>query len=308
MIPTKMWEVVAEGIGKRWLISVAGPAFVFWAGGIAAYMLKHSFSSIETIWKSLPGIQQISIIGIAVIMVLFSASLVEHFQNRLLRIIEGYWPHRLIRVRYYFANRWKKKIDGKYEELDTFIELDTVSKEAAYHKLSRRDFLDNEVSHLPVKEEHMMPTLLGNLLKAAEMYPSVRYGLDGVVSWPRLYPLLSDTVREDIIAARGRLDESTLRVAWSFLFLVWAVWQWWALLSIIVALMSYGRMIASAGVYGELIRTAYDLHRFDLYKKLNWPRPKLIGEEIEFGESLTEYLFRGPLTHSAAFDFDQEIK
>jgi hypothetical protein len=40
----------------------------------------------------------------------------------------------------------------------------------------------------------MLPTMLGNTLCAAEFRARSRYGLDVVVLWPRLYPLLSDRV------------------------------------------------------------------------------------------------------------------
>jgi hypothetical protein len=39
------------------------------------------------------------------------------------------------------------------------------------------------------------PTALGNALRAAEVRPQVAYGLDGVVVWLRLYPLLPEAMR-----------------------------------------------------------------------------------------------------------------
>jgi hypothetical protein len=108
-----------------------------------------------------------------------------------------------------------------------------------------------------------MPTLLGNLLRAVEEYPGRRYGLDAVVCWPRLYLLLPEATQKEIGAVRERLNESTRLLAWSLLFLVWTIWQWWALLGLVVAWLAYRGMVIAAGVYGDLVRAAFDLHRFD---------------------------------------------
>lgn len=43
----------------------------------------------------------------------------------------------------------------------------------------------------------VLPTRLGNVLLAAERYPVERYGIDPVVFWPRLYPLLPEQFQRD---------------------------------------------------------------------------------------------------------------
>jgi hypothetical protein len=52
--------------------------------------------------------------------------------------------------------------------------------------------LENKVpqQRLPMREHHIAPTALGNVYAIAEEYPFDRYGIDSVLLWPRLRPLL----------------------------------------------------------------------------------------------------------------------
>jgi hypothetical protein len=136
----------------------------------------------------------------------------------------------------------------------------------------------------------MMPTLLGNLLRAAEEHAWVRYGLEAGVCWPRLWFLLPRDVREEIAAARSRLNEATRWLGWGLLFVVWTVWAWWAApVGLLIAGLAWQGMTRAALVYGDLVRAAFDLYHPLLFEHLGWPKPK--GPED--GRRLTEYLARG---------------
>jgi hypothetical protein len=59
--------------------------------------------------------------------------------------------------------------------------------------------------------------------------------------------------------------------------------------------MTYGMACQSAMSYGDLLESAFDLHRFSLYDALRWPRPENSSAEKALGHQLTEYLWRGTL-------------
>ncbi len=42
----------------------------------------------------------------------------------------------------------------------------------------------------PLDKEHLMPTRLGNVLRASEMYAYERYAIEEITIWPRLVPVL----------------------------------------------------------------------------------------------------------------------
>jgi hypothetical protein len=285
---SKLWEKIGEGIVQRWLVTTYGPALLFFAGGVLAYAGGHDIGCLVQAWNGKTAVTQGAALIVTLFLVLFIANIVEDIQGWVIKLAEGYTPAFLDDLRVRLSRRWYAKIQKKMETLQSLVNAPNQTDRI------RKNRLDAEIAHLPLDESHAMPTLLGNLLRASEDYPRVRYGLDAMVCWPRLYPLLSDTLRQSIDSARGKLNESARLLTWSILFWIWLVWSWWwALLSLPIAWIAYRGMISAVGVYGDLLRTAFDLHRFDLYQSLRWDLPPGPENEKIHGEELTVYLFRG---------------
>jgi hypothetical protein len=165
----------------------------------------------------------------------------------------------------------------------------------------------------PTNREAYMPTKLGNILRSAENRPSERYGLVSTICWPRLWLLLSNETKQEISEDRSALNTAARLILWSFLFLVWTFWAWWVpIVALLVAIWSYRWALSAAEVYGDLLESAFDLHRFELYKAVHFPIPKDTSEEKEKGEELTAYLFYGlvsePVTFQNLDDTKQEQK
>lgn len=53
--------------------------------------------------------------------------------------------------------------------------------------------------------------------------------------------------------------------------------------------------LQTAAVYGDLVETAFDVHRFALYDALGWEGPRDSDEERIKGKQLSEFLWRGTL-------------
>src|SRR5262249_9746917 len=141
----------------------------------------------------------------------------------------------------------------------------------------------------------LMPTRLGNILRAAEGQPGDKYGLDAVICWPRLWLILPGDVREELVRARIRLDSAVSACNWAVLFVIFTPWLPWA--------PAAGAAFAVAGYYvwvldrsrlfGDLIDATFDLHRHALYQALRWPLPANPAAERRAGRALTDYLWRG---------------
>lgn len=156
-------------------------------------------------------------------------------------------------------------------------------------------FRDWQQQKFPLPTQ-LMPTRLGNILRAAERRPLEKYGLDGVICWPRLWLLLPEAAKKDIQEARADLNNAARFWLWSLLFIGWAgLGAWWAIpLGVAAALFAYfGWAIAAAITYGDLIEAAFDLYRHLLYDSLRWKLPPDPNEERRVGRQLTEYLWRG---------------
>ena len=125
-----------------------------------------------------------------------------------------------------------------------------------------------------------------------------------------MWPLLPDVLRADLVEARAHLNAAVRLIGWGVLTWLWVFWAWWALpLGIIVIVLTWFRALGAAEVYGDLVRTAFDLHRFDVYTALRWPLPVETGEtEHAHGEQLTQYLFRGLTREPVRFVHEDKPK
>ena len=116
-----------------------------------------------------------------------------------------------------------------------------------------------------------------------------------------------EETQETLTQARQKLNGAARLFVWGLLFAVWTVWAWWALLTaVVVALAAYWGMLHAAGVYGDLLRSAFDLHRFALYEQTRRPPPSAPAGEETAGQRLSEYLFRG--TGSDVVQFTHPVK
>jgi hypothetical protein len=55
---------------------------------------------------------------------------------------------------------------------------------------------------------------------------------------------------------------------------------------------SYLAAVTAAGVFGELVRSCYDLFRGDLLAKLGWPMPPTLPRERQLWLALSQQLYR----------------
>jgi hypothetical protein len=78
------------------------------------------------------------------------------------------------------------------------------------------------------------------------------------------------------------------------LFLPFGLLAWWAVpLAVAVVALGMVVVIHRAETFGDLVESAFDLHRWALYRALRWPLPSNPEEEYLYGTQLTEYLWRG---------------
>lgn len=273
---------------------LSGPATLFWLGGLVGLISIYG-------WQILPTTNDVSqqlywLIG-GLIILLTSDVAMGWFTLPLLQLLEGYnWPEA---DRAKFVNRLRIELEAKLEEWDKLGKKD-VAKNISPAEQRRYTQLEYELSLYPAKFDNLMPTKIGNILRAAEQYPHDHYGLESITVWPRLWVLLPDTMKLELAVARQNLDQAVQLFGWGLLFLVWAILAYWSPLMILAVpaglLMivgGYYRAISTAKVYGDMIRTAFDLYRFELYHALKLPLPANSEAEIEQGKLLTSYIFRG---------------
>jgi hypothetical protein len=162
----------------------------------------------------------------------------------------------------------------------------------------RQDVAASHLDGYPEDVSLLLPTRLGNALRAAEAQAGQRYGLETVTVWPRLHVVLSDRMEEILADLRDQLDIAARLCAVLLLATLISAgllfrYGWWLLVPATTALLAwlaYRAAVQAAISFGEQLYVAFDLHRFDLLRELHLPLPRTPGEELEFNQRLSEFL------------------
>ncbi len=315
----EFWKSVGGSVADRWA-TVGVPALVFWVGAVLAFAAGGQSGVLSSWATRLEGqstvIQVVVLLG-ALLVVAASAVVVNRMTTPALRRLEGYqWPG-------WAAGRWEtmtKAIQDQYDRdmqqwqvLQTIIDEGgtlTAEQQQAYARV------DAGLHRLPQNRGDMMPTRVGNILRAAERRPNDKYGLDSVIVWPRLWLVMPEASRTELGTARAALDSAVAAVIWGLLFAILipaallvagvtgsggpapvAAAVGGAVVGLLVARSAVRWWVpARAEVFGDLLDSAFDLHRCALYQQLRWPLPENPHQETGehgTGAALTQYLWRG---------------
>ncbi|APE16769.1 hypothetical protein BOH72_17500 [Mycobacterium sp. WY10] len=289
----------AEIFDRRTVLVAGVPVAVFWfglaalAGTVVGYArIQHGFEGLALVAKTF-------VAAGVVPWIVLCALMVSSLEGVIFRLYAGHWKIPLLtarRLRHYSAVR-------------EVLVKKTTSKEladrerAAYSEQLQRCF---PMTGLP---GDLRSTYLGNILRAAETYPAVRYGMDAAFWWPRLIAVLPETARSDVSSARAALAllQNISLLAASFALLTVVAWiglvtalpggfgvflvaAVGAIVVMIVALVS-ARW--PARLYGDLLRSDFDVFRSTLLVQLGYVRPDSLSEERVFWKSLRELLYQG---------------
>jgi hypothetical protein len=136
------------------------------------------------------------------------------------------------------------------------------------------------------------------------------YGAETVTWWPRLYSVLGSTAKEVVDDRRTQLDvacrlSATAAVVGVATVPLLARSGWWlalALVPLALAWVAYRAAVAAAVVYGEAVRAAFDVHRFDLLAALHLPLPATPVDERRQNVRLSRFWDQGVPLDDVAYD------
>lgn len=290
----RFWETIGEDLAKRWLDTLFGPAFLFWAGGLGLFIWEDGRGA-AFIWPHWDILMQGAALLVGLLVVFLSSLAMKKMQFPAIQFLEGYWPWPLSRLGSYLVSRNKREFEKLSKELH-HLKAEDESGLIASDKHDRLIWLESWFHKNPPSKKELLPTRLGNLLRAREIAALNKYGLNSTVCWPRLWCLLSECLKENLTSSRAALNQSAELWLWGLLFILWTGKSYLAvLISLLWMLVAYRLALQTAAVYGDLVETAFDVHRFALYDALSWERPKNSDVERIKGKELSEFLFRGTL-------------
>jgi hypothetical protein len=221
-------------------------------------------------------------------------TILRPFCISVVRLLEGYWGGSLLgsALSDVGLRRQHKRLQSLKRSL--YDDGDTPRAE-------RRSALAAVKLEAYPHEANLLPTRLGNALRAAEDRAGQRYGLDTITAWPRLYPHLSSSLADTLDVLRDRLDLAA-RLAAALLLATVASTAilvrhgWWLLVPLITAILSwisYRAAVRAAVAYGSELQVAFDLHRFDMLQGLHLPLPDSPETELALNERLTDLFQHG---------------
>lgn len=301
MTSAKLLEGFSGGLADRWLGTLFTPAFVFWLGGGLAALQKIDWQAFEAFFSSLPEPLPIGLGVLVLLVVAASGFVAQQFEFTVIRLLEGYWPTWCRPLSRYLVKRQKRRFKQLEQQWQDFNQrgLATMTPE------ERQEYIELDLQLLEFPElGRLLPMRLGNILRSVEDRCALKYGLDAIICWPRLWLVLPEEVKAELSAARSILNLNARLWLWSLLFLLWTpvFWVWWPLpLGLGAVWLAHRWLVQAAQTYGALLESAFDLYRFALYEALRWPLPANPIQERVLGRELTEYLWPGAEQESLTF-------
>jgi hypothetical protein len=161
------------------------------------------------------------------------------------------------------------------------------------------------VQQLPRRASMVKPTALGNAFAVIEEYPYERYGMDGVLFWPRLRPLLDESYATALVNAKMILD---LLLNLSLLALIFGLETIiigsvrsqpdWKLVGVgigawILSYFCYRGGVSTVYSLGDTICLCFDYFRGHVLEQLGLSQPGDIEAEQAVWLQLGQFLRRG---------------
>jgi hypothetical protein len=260
-------------------------------------------------WVILPTLQKDLIVG-GTIFGLFSwlGGVLLLITNRdLYRTLEGYGKFNPLRVFTRFERAYYRHLNKEIDKLDDeFHEhLDAGTEFPENLKTKRNRLMIERIERFPDRESLILPTPFGNTLRAFESYPRVMYGLESIDGWSRLLAAVPSDYRNLIDSAKAHVDFwlnlgllSLILVIGNLSLLgIYLIMPplWLLAITIFILLISPWRARRLAVEWGDFVKGAFDVYRFNLLDLLSIKRPETRGEEFEIWKNFSQAIvFRLP--------------
>lgn len=175
----------------------------------------------------------------------------------------------------------------------------------------------------PNYESQILPTEFGNLLRAAETYAGERYGIDSVPIYPRLVHVVPESFQKKFDQSQDQLSFllncALLSVIFAFFSLVsfglvlidtypnqkidlinnvdnnkfMLIYILGFFFGLLIAKTFQRASLVNVVIYGDLIRSVFDLFRFDLLRQLKIKLPDNSSNEARIWEDLSMFIVLG---------------
>jgi hypothetical protein len=274
-------------LDRRFIIAYWSPVFLGGSMLIAVLVIHSGTAASLDAWKNLPSDAKLVLGGALLVGTTVLAYVLQALQDAIVRMYEGYsmW-------------NWLAGLGVAAQQRHAGILLFQASRGPRSQTARYRHFLS-----FPQRSDDLRPTRLGNVLAAAERHPNYAYRMDGVLWWPRLYPLLSERFTErleaTLIPMLALLNMCTVALIVTVLgsaYLAWDDARTWLFMAslgsgLLFSTLLYNAAVSQAIGYGNLVRSAFDLYRHEILKQMGMFIPTNLQDELALWEVLSTWLY-----------------
>jgi hypothetical protein len=273
---------------QRFLKNAFLPVLLFFPAVVAPSAISSgNLMNLVHKWDAQSGTLKLIEVAGYLAVVWFMAGILASQWRNILRLYEGY-PLARYPLFDRAGKRWHRK---------QLVKLESVSPQT----------LDSQFFTYMAYPElaDILPTRLGNVLRAAELYPRYRYDANEILLWPRIYHILPRELLADIQDARASLDFLLVVSLWCVGFAVGnpiaallghgslTVAACTFTAGLLLGYLAYLSAIPAAAEYGAYLRTAFEAYRFDLLARLRVPIPTNLADERQRWRELCAFLLSG---------------
>lgn len=250
-------------------------------------------------YEELSGGARLAVLGGAAIL---GGLLLLGFNHPLLRLVEGY-PLAARRHGRVLGKLHALGVHGQRKRFDKLVAA-RDNKQASGKARGRAAWqLDREFSD---DRAGLLPTLLGNTVRAFERHSKTRWGFDSIAAWPRIELLLNETELQTHADAKSDLafflNAALMTAGLGVLVAIDGVvnspvdvlWGWLYLAPFVLAYALYRGAVGAAIRWGSEVRAIIDIHRMEFYERLGVKSPASFTEEREvIGPAISRVLLHG---------------
>lgn len=200
----------------------------------------------------------------------------------LYRFLEGYGDWNPLKLIGGLQKRKYNKILAELEKLDDQFREQKVA--FPREQRNKRNRLMRELAErFPDREDLLLPTDFGNILRSFEVYPRVMYGIESIDGWSRILAIVPKDYRELIDNAKTQVDfwvnVGFLSILLFLEYIGFAVYtqslvDWWIALILLVIAVISPRFAADAAIgWGDYIKASFDIFAPKLRESLGFTQP-----------------------------------
>lgn len=215
----------------------------------------------------------------------------------LYRLIEGYGKYNPLKLLGRFQKNRFLHLKEELDKLDDeYVEAGDNFQPAK--RTIRNKIIQELAEHFPDDERWLLPTSFGNTLRAFETYSRVMYGFESIDGWSRIIAVVPEDYRKLIDNAKTQVDFwvnlGFLSLILFFVYLSFTAYYnsfqavWILVIIILISLIAPYRAKRVAIAWGDLVKSVFDLYRFDLLKAMRIELPKNRDEERQIWTKISQ--------------------